>query len=46
MKISNKWKNWVSILDRKNCKPCEDNHGKIYEISEKVTSSPPLHPHC
>ncbi len=46
MKISNKWKNWVSILDQKNCKPCEDNHGKIYEISEKVTSSPPLHPHC
>ncbi len=46
MKISNKWKNWVTVIDLKNCKPCENNHGKIYEISEKVAPSPPLHPHC
>ena len=46
MKLSTKWKNWVTVIDQKNCKPCEDKHGKIYEISEKVLPSPPLHPHC
>lgn len=46
MKLSTKWKNWITVIDPKNCKPCEDKHGKIYEISEKVLPSPPLHPHC
>jgi len=46
MKISNKWKNRITVIDSKNCKPCEDNHGRIYGIAEKVTPSPPLHPHC
>ena len=46
MKLSTKWKNWVAILDPKICNPCKAKHGKIYEISEKVLPSPPLHFHC
>ncbi len=46
MKTSKKWKNWISIMDPKICKQCKENHGKIYEISEKITPSPPLHPNC
>ncbi len=46
MKLSTKWKNWIAIIDPKICIECKEKHGKIYEISEKVTPSPPLHPHC
>lgn len=46
MKLSTKWKNWIAIIDPKICIDCKEKHGKIYEISEKVSPSPPLHPHC
>ena len=46
MKLSTKWKNWIAIIDPKICIECKDRHGKIYEITEKVSPSPPLHPHC
>lgn len=46
MKLSTKWKNWIAIIDPKICIECKDKHGHIYEISEKVSPSPPLHPHC
>jgi len=46
MKLSKKWKNWIAIIDLKICIDCKDKHGQIYEISEKVSPSPPLHPHC
>ena len=46
MKLSEKWKTWVAILDSKICNQCKEKHGKIYEISEKVSPSPPLHFCC
>ena len=46
MKPSTKWKNWIAIIDPKICIECKYKHGKIYEITEKVLPSPPLHPHC
>ena len=46
MKLSKKWKNWIAIIDPKICIDCKEKHGKVYEISEKVKHSPPLHPHC
>ena len=46
MRYSTKWKNWVTQIDEKTCKPCKANNGKIYEIAETITPSPPLHPHC
>lgn len=46
MKVSTKWKNWIAIVDSKAYKDCKEKHGKIYEISEKVKPSPPLHLYC
>ncbi len=46
MRYSTKWKNWVALLDGKTCKPCKENHGKIYEINEIEKPSPPLHRNC
>ena len=46
MKLSTKWKNWIAVIDPKICIDCKDKHGKIYEISEKVSPSLPLHLHC
>ena len=45
-KISTSWKHWVSQIDLRNCKPCVDNNGKIYHISETVYPKPPLHINC
>jgi len=30
---SNKWANWISQLTLYTCKPCAENHGKIFDIS-------------
>ena len=46
MRNSKKWKNWVTLHDEKTCLPCKQNNGKIYEISEVVNPSPPLHHNC
>jgi len=46
MRNSKKWKNWVTLHDEKTCTPCKQNNGKIYEISEVVNPSPPLHHNC
>ncbi len=42
---SKKYKNWQSLYDdMRTCKPCKDNHGKIYEIKEIVKW--PAHMFC
>ena len=46
MHYSTKWKNWIAQYDEKACKECKSHHGKIYEISEQVIPSPPMHPNC
>ncbi len=46
MKYSSKWKTWKAILDFKTCLICRGNNGKIYEINEKVSPSPPTHFYC
>ncbi len=42
---SKNYRNWQSLYeDMKTCKPCKDNHGKIYDISAKRYQ--PEHPYC
>lgn len=41
---SAKYKHWVSVDDKKRCEVCEDNHGKIWPISERPVPAPPIHP--
>ena len=43
---SNHYKHWVSIEDPKRCIDCEENHGKVYLISEKPNPKPPIHFCC
>jgi len=43
---SEKWKNWLAIIDEKICNLCKERHGKIYSVDEEVKPSPPLHFHC
>lgn len=43
---SQNYKFWKAILDIKTCKPCRDNHGKIWLVAEKAKEKPPLHPNC
>lgn len=43
---SKKYKHWVSIIDLVRCEPCEDNHGKIWFISENPNPKPPAHVSC
>lgn len=43
---SNKYKNWIAVLDLKTCPECRDRHGKVWLISETVAKKPPLHPNC
>lgn len=44
--LSEKYKNWVAILDLFTCFDCRSMHGKIYEIDEYVFDEPPVHNHC
>lgn len=46
IRYSEKWKNWLAIIDDKMCVTCKEKHGKIYVIDEAVKPSPPLHFHC
>lgn len=46
MRYSDKWKNWIALIDAKTCPECKIRNGKIYDISEIVSPSPPLHPRC
>lgn len=43
---SSKYKHWVSYDDAIRCIECENNHGKIWLISEKPYPEPPIHPKC
>ena len=44
--ISNKYKNWIAILDIFTCYPCRSAHGQVYGIDEYVINEPPIHPKC
>ena len=46
MKYSTKWKMWKTTFDFKTCLTCPNNHGKIYDINERVHPSPPVHLNC
>lgn len=46
MGTSPRWKTRRAILDEKTCIICRNNHGKIYELGEKVFPSPPVHWYC
>lgn len=35
---------WLSVVDGRRCKSCEDEHGKIYAISQTPNPKPPIHP--
>ncbi len=37
---------WKATLDLKTCLTCRRNNGKIYNIVEVVSPSPPLHQNC
>ena len=43
---SNKYKNWIAILDRKTCPECRSKHGTVYLIDEVVKKEPPIHFYC
>lgn len=46
MYSSSNFKHWISIEDPKQCVECENNHGKIWLISETPHPRPPIHPNC
>ncbi|MBQ8144906.1 MAG: phage head morphogenesis protein [Butyricicoccus sp.] len=41
---SKNWKMWLSVVDGRRCESCEEEHGKIYAMSETPMPKPPLHP--
>lgn len=43
---SSKYKTYQSVNDFVRCKVCKENHGKIYEIGERLNPYPPVHPKC
>jgi len=43
---SKNYKHWISVDDHKRCKPCKDNHGKIYHIDELPQTDHRLHARC
>ena len=43
---SEKYKNWIAIIDLKTCVDCKRYHGKIWLIDEEAEKEPPLHPRC
>ncbi len=46
MRYSNKWKNWLAIIDKKTCMDCKTRHGQIYAIDEQPDRMPPIHYNC
>ena len=44
--VSQHYKNWLSIEDERQCKPCKEMHGKVYEIGDIPNPEPPLHENC
>ena len=46
IQTSQNYKHWVSFPDLKRCIKCEENHGKIWLISEIPEPKPPIHPYC
>jgi len=44
--ISTNWKHWLSMLTPTTCKPCKDNHGKIFSIEEDTQAHIPMHFYC
>ncbi len=46
IQTSHNYKHWVSFLDLRRCIKCEENHGKIWLISEIPEFKPPIHPYC
>ena len=43
---SNKFKNWIALLDIKTCLICRSMHGKIWEIQDKPEIEPEVHDRC
>ena len=43
---SSHYKHWVSVEDFRRCLICENNHGKIWLISEDPEFKPPEHLNC
>lgn len=43
---SNKYKNWIAILDWKTCPECRSKHGTVYLIDEVIKKEPPIHFYC
>ena len=43
---SNKYKNWLSVLDLKTCLLCRAQHGRVYLAEETIAPEPPLHIRC
>ncbi len=46
LKMSTRYRHWVSRIDPKRCLRCEKKHGKIYAADEMIREKPPLHPYC
>ena len=44
--ISDRYLQWRAHIDLKTCPICRSNHGKIYEINERIDQEPPIHPYC
>ncbi len=44
LSTSKNFNHQVSKDDEKRCFACEENHGKIWEISEPARPKPPIHP--
>ena len=43
---SRNYKNWIAVLDLKNCLKCRSHHGQIYRIDEMPDIELPLHLNC
>ena len=43
---SKNYKHWISIPDNRRCKPCKDNHGKIFHRYEVPQTDYRLHERC
>lgn len=44
--VSNKYKNWIAVLDPRTCYECRSRHGKVWLLSETTDKKPSLHPFC
>ena len=43
---SKNYKHWISIPDNRRCKPCKDNHGKIFHRDDVPQTDHRLHERC